>query len=121
MFFDPSRSSYCRFHPATAVFLLLTAGLLSWANLRETGWQRELGDLEPPAGLDPITQRMFYRGWPLSPFMVCMFHGMKWHPEEGRVHMALALDAIIFVVVLFAVGAICERLFRRRKNEVIEQ
>src|SRR5690242_17622026 len=67
-------------HRTTAILLTLLTGILLWANLRESGWEAEWGGPIAP-GLDPITRAMFWRGWPLSPFMFCLFHGMKYHPS----------------------------------------
>src|SRR3954451_11934120 len=63
-------------HLTTTILLTLLTGILLWANLRPTGWQEELGRVEAPAELDPVTKAMFWRGWPLSPFMVCL-DGMR--------------------------------------------
>jgi hypothetical protein len=51
---------------------------------------------------------MFWRGWPLSPFMFCLFHGMKYH-SSGVELWVLAFDGFLFVVALFATKAVCER------------
>src|SRR4051795_1558728 len=66
-------------HLTTAILLTLLTGILLWANLRPTGWQRELGGVESPMETDPITRAMFWRVWPLSPFIFCFVHGMKFH------------------------------------------
>ena len=65
------------------LLLTLVAGILLWANLRPTGWQGEFG-IDTPTGLDPITEAMFWRGWPLSPWMLCLIHSMKLHPDGCR-------------------------------------
>jgi hypothetical protein len=98
-------------HVTTAILLTLLTGILLWANLRPTGWQEELGGLATPGELDPITKAMFWRGWPLSPCMVCLFHGGRFHP--GFIEpCVLALDGILFVVALFVTKAVCERCLR---------
>src|SRR3954465_13945119 len=67
-------------HRTTAILLTLLTGILLWANLRPTVWQEEFGGgSDAPTGLDPITKAMFWRGWPLSPFMFCLIHGMRFH------------------------------------------
>jgi hypothetical protein len=105
--------------PATAVLLALLTGAWLWANLRTSGWQEEM-DLPVAGGLDPITKAMFWRGWPLAPCMICIIHGMKFHPsgEEGLV---LVFDWVVLVVALFLVKAalwlakaVYERWFPRR-------
>ncbi len=106
--------------PATALLLaLLTVGWL-WANLRTTGRQDEVGDLKPATGLDPITEAMFWRGWPLCPFMFCPVHGMGFHPTGLEPYM-LVFDWLVLVVALYLVKlalllakVVCERWFRRR-------
>ena len=98
-------------HLTTTILLTLLTGILLWANLRTTVWQEELGGIDAPTGLDSITKAMFWRGWPLSPCMVCLIHGMKFHPSgiEGCV---LVVDGVLFLVALFAAKAVCESCFR---------
>jgi hypothetical protein len=101
-------------HPVyriTAILLILLTGVLLWANLRPTGWQEEFGGIVSPLELDPITKAMFWRGWPLSPCMVCLFHGMRLHPS-GVEQFLLVFDGALFVVALFATKAVCERCLR---------
>ena len=101
-------------HPTTAILLTLLTGVLLWANLRTSGWQ-EVWNERAPEGLDPVTKAMFYRGWPLAPFMVCLVHGLRFHPNgvEGCV---LVLDGVLFLVALYATKAACERLLRWRRH-----
>jgi hypothetical protein len=98
-------------HLTTTILLTLLTGILLWANLRPTVWQEELGGINAPTGLDPITKAMFWRGWPLSPCMICLMHGMRFHPSgiEGWV---LIFDGVLFLVALFAAKAVCESCFR---------
>lgn len=104
-----------RVHLATAVLLMLVTGILLWANLRPTRWQEEFG-VDTPVELDPITEAMFWRGWPLSPCMVCLVHGMMFHP--CGVQWALVLDAVLFVAALLTVKAVCERCLRWRDTKM---
>jgi hypothetical protein len=98
-------------HRTTAIVLTLLTGVLIWANLRPTGWQEEFGGVDTPPELDPITKAMFWRGWPLSPFMVCLIHGMRFHP--GGIELCvLVVDGGIFVAALFAAKAMCECCLR---------
>lgn len=103
-----------RVHLATAILLTLATGILLWANLRPTGWQEEFG-VDTPAELDPITEAMFWRGWPLSPCEVCLVHGMKFHPSG--VQWALVVDAVLFVAALLAGKAVCERCLRDKTRD----
>jgi hypothetical protein len=57
------------------------------------------GHLLPPSELDPIARFMFYRGWPLSPWIICYYHGGRWQTEDGSVHFALVIDGIISVAI----------------------
>jgi hypothetical protein len=97
--------------------LILVAGVLVWLNFRVTADQTWLGHIEPPDELNPLTRSLFFRGWPLSPWMLCPFHGMKWHPEEIFCELALVLDAVVALLVLAALGYACEWWVRgRRRN-----
>ena len=99
-------------HRTTAILLTLLTGVLLWTNLRPTVWQEDFGGgIDAPTGLDPITRAMFWRGWPLSPCMVCLFHGMRLHPS-GVEQFLLVFDGALFVVALFATKAVCERCLR---------
>jgi hypothetical protein len=98
-------------HRATAVLLALLTVVLLWANLRPTGWQEELGGVDAPVELDPFTKAMFWRGWPLSPCMVCLVHGLRFHPG-GIEQWALALDGVVFVAALFIAKALSEHYLR---------
>ena len=102
-------------HPVrltTAVLLTLLTGVWLWANLRNSGWQ-EVWNEDAPAGLDPLTKAMFYRGWPLAPFIMCRIQHMQFQPS-GLEQCVLALDGVLFLVALSATKAVCERLLRWR-------
>jgi hypothetical protein len=99
-------------HRTTAFFLALIPGALLWANLRPTGCQADLGGVDPPEALDPVTRALFWRGWPLSPCMVCPVHGLRFHPSSVE-RCVLVLDCVLFVVVLLATKTACERRLRR--------
>jgi hypothetical protein len=101
-------------HPTTAILLTLLTGVLLWANLRNSGWQ-EVWNERAPEGLDPVTKAMFYRGWPLAPFMVCLIHGLRFH-SSGVEGCVLVLDGVLFLVALYATKAACERLLRWRRD-----
>jgi hypothetical protein len=105
-----------RVHRPTVILLALVAGLFLWLNLRPTDHQERL-NLLPPRELDPLTRRLFYRGWPLSPFLVCEYRGMKWHPEESFCQSALLLDAGAVLSVLVALGCACEWWMRRQRTD----
>jgi|GEM_PF-3749286 len=97
-------------HRTTAVLLTLLTGILLWANLRPSGWQEEFGGDTLPE-LDAITRSMFWRGWPLSPCMFCLIHGMRFRPG-GIERCVLVFDGFLFVVALFATRAVSERCLR---------
>jgi hypothetical protein len=104
----------------TFVLVMAAAAALAWMNLRVSSAVHEM-NLDPkgtPLGLDPVTYYMFFRGWPLSPFEVCIFHGMKFHPEESPVRFVLVLDLAVAGVVLFCVAVLSEWLIRRSAIKV---
>jgi len=96
-------------HLTTTILLTLLTGILLWANLRPTGWQ-EVWNVDAPAELDPVTKAMFWRGWPLSPFMICI-DGLRCRPSPIA-GCLLVFDGVLFVVALFAAKAVCESCFR---------
>ncbi len=107
-----------RVHLPTGVLLTLVAGTFLWANLRLAGRERELGlPLADP--LDPVAEDMFYRGWPLSPCLVCLVHGMKFHPSELGVHGILVFDGVVCAVALFVVRGVCELCIRWQAKRAV--
>jgi hypothetical protein len=101
-----------RVHLTTGVLLAITTATLLWANLRTTQWEREWGEA-PPSELDPVTYAMFWHGWPLAPFMVCDYHGMKFHAYQPNVlRGTLVIDGVLFIAVLSTVRNICEMCIR---------
>jgi hypothetical protein len=95
-------------HVITALLLILITGILLWANLRPTGWEA-FGGL--PMELDPITKEMFWRGWPLSPCMICKYRSMRFH-TSGIEGCVLVFDGILFLFALFATRTVSERCLR---------
>jgi hypothetical protein len=110
-------------HPAhltTTILLTLLTGILLWANLRPSVWREEWGGFDTPSELDPITKAMFWRGWPLSPFMICV-DGLRFR-HIGISVFALVFDGLLFLVALFAMKAVCEGCFRwRRSSKLVSQ
>jgi hypothetical protein len=98
--------------PITAFFLASLTVVWVWANLRNSGWQ-EVWNERAPEGLDPVTKAMFYRGWPLAPFMVCIIYFNRFRPSglEGSV---LVLDWLVLFVALSLGRFVCERCCHRR-------
>ena len=99
-------------HPATAILLALLTGVWLWANLRNSGWE-EVWNERAPAALDPVTKAMFYRGWPLAPFMVCISYFNRFQPSGGE-GLTLVFDWLVLFAALYATKAACERLLRWR-------
>jgi hypothetical protein len=103
----------------TGVFVTIIAGVLLWANLRPTVWQGRW-DLEAPSQLDPITEKMFWRGWPISPWMLCPLRHMVLDPDGRFVGGALVVDAILYVIAVSATKVLSEEslgwLKRRRRR-----
>ena len=102
--------------PPTGIFLTLVAGILLLANLRATEWPRQFSE-STPSGLGPVTEAMFWRGWPLSPCMVCLVHGMKFHPG-GEQWGVLFFDGAVFVVALLVATVACESCLRWRDRRM---
>jgi hypothetical protein len=54
--------------------------------------------------------------------MVCLIHGLKFHPDEDwAVHWALVIDGVLFVVAVFAVRIACEWFLRWRGRRMPDQ
>ncbi|WP_435009280.1 hypothetical protein P12x_000532 [Tundrisphaera lichenicola] len=101
--------------PITVVFLALLTGAWIWANLRETGWQ-EVWNEDPPEELDPVTKSMFYRGWPLAPFILCPIRRMSFRPG-GLESLVVVFDWFVLLVGLSLarfVWELCSRWRDRR-------
>jgi hypothetical protein len=98
--------------PITAFFLALLTGAWIWANLRNSGWGEEWGN-DIPEGLDPVTQAMFYRGWPLAPFMFCIIYFNRFH-SGGLEGLALVFDWLVLTAALSLARFVCERCFHWR-------
>jgi hypothetical protein len=92
---------------AKRVIQVAVAGLLLWANSR-TGSGAVRTRLKPPDELWPLGKELFYRGWPLSPWMVCSFHGGRWHPEEDFIWLTLVYDAVIAVLLILVLSLLID-------------
>ena len=68
-----------------------------------------------PEGSDPVTKAMFYRGWPLAPFMFCIIYFNRYRPNGGEA-LVLVFDWLVLIVALYATKAACERLLRWRRH-----
>jgi hypothetical protein len=105
------------FHTTTNVLLLVSAVILLYVNLRTSDQGlNEYGDGLALTDLDAITAALFFKGWPFSPYMVCSFHGMRWHPEESFVHLPLLLDALVAYYILLYIAIVSELLWRYWKK-----
>ncbi len=98
--------------PITVFLLALITGPWIWANLRDSGWQEEWGG-DIPEGLDPVTKAMFYRGWPLAPFMFCIIYFNRFRPG-GLEGLVLVFDWLVLIAALTLARFVCERCFRER-------
>jgi hypothetical protein len=108
-----------RFRPVTVVLLSIVALLLLWANLQTSaGWKDFGAGIGAPTELDPVTRYFFSRGWPLSPFWVCLVEGMKFRPG-GIAHLALALNVLIAGLLLALTAVMSEWLARRVEHQRI--
>jgi hypothetical protein len=71
-----------------------------------------------------IGSYFFTRGWPLSPWMFCTWHGGKWHPEEGftwgplsiSAWWVLVADVALLLVALILVAMVSECLIALWRN-----
>jgi hypothetical protein len=101
----------------TAIVLTLVAGMLLWANLRRVERLEQRG-VEKPQNLDGLTEAMFWRGWPLCPFMFSPYvSSFRYITEDQVLQRALIYDGAVYVAALFATRFLCERCFRRRRSE----
>jgi hypothetical protein len=98
--------------PITVFFLALLTGAWIWANLRDSGWQEEWGG-DIPERSDPVTKAMFYRGWPLAPFMVCLIYFNRFRPS-GLEGLVLVFDWLVLIAALCLARFVCERCFHWR-------
>jgi len=98
--------------PITVFFLALLTGAWIWANLRASGWQEEWGG-DIPEELDPVTKAMFYRGWPLAPFMFCIIYFNRFRPG-GLEGLVLVFDWLVLIAALSLARFVCERCFHWR-------
>jgi hypothetical protein len=101
----------------TAFFLALLTGAWIWANLRDSGWQ-EVWNEDAPEGVDPITRTMFWRGWPIAPFMLCLIHGNRFRSGGGE-GLALVFDWLVLFLVLSLARFVCERCSLRRNRRAV--
>jgi len=101
-------------HWVTGVFLTAVATLMLWANLRPTGWESQF-DQQLPNELDAVTKTMFWRGWPVCPWMLCEWRHMAPDVEQGLPQAALPLNGAVFLAALFGAKAACKRCLRGRK------
>ncbi|MGO8688347.1 MAG: hypothetical protein ACLQLG_01820 [Thermoguttaceae bacterium] len=93
--------------PVTGVVLALVAATLLWANLRPTEWARWCcAGMPAPGKLDPVTEAMFYRGFPLTPCLFCVIYFMRSQPS-GTEWWVLVVDGVVFAAALLAVRITC--------------
>jgi hypothetical protein len=97
----------------TFIAMALAAGALLGANLRVSRVAIDFGMVALP-GSDAFSRFFFHRGWPLSPCHICVFHGMRFRPEEGfPVALALGVDVAAAGLWLLGVAVLCEWVVRR--------
>ncbi|QEH35594.1 hypothetical protein OJF2_41470 [Aquisphaera giovannonii] len=104
-------------HLATYVSTTLVAGGLLGANLRVNSIARDFLDMGVEAvwGVDPLVQFYFFRGWPLSPCMFCLIHGMRFRGAGFAVGLALGLNLAVAGLILMGVAIVGELLMRRQR------
>ena len=97
-----------RTHPLTALVLFTICTILIAANART---HKLGGNMGPPEELGLVGKLFFFRGWPLSPEMVCEVHGLKYHPDGSLLWVPL-IDGVVAGSILFAAGYTTERCIR---------
>jgi hypothetical protein len=102
-------------HRLTIIALAVVAGALLWANWRESPLAREWA-LGPPQECGAVAQHLYVRGWPFSPWMFAIVHGLRAHLEEGVLWLVLLVDAILAFVTLSSVAYLMELAIRRCEN-----
>ena len=112
---QPARKRpWFQFHLSTAIVLMFVAGGILWANLQERIVYEFYADL--------IFCEVHGRGLPLcfqrltsqtegSDEVTHLYGTMSWRYD------GLAVDLVLALVVLLAVGSICEWLIRRRERK----
>ncbi|WP_165225332.1 hypothetical protein [Aquisphaera insulae] len=108
-----------RLHPARPIPVVILTGLSAawtWANLRDPGWE-EVWIESAPRELNPITRALFYRGWPLAPFMLCIIHGNRFRPD-GFESWAMVIDRLVLLAALWLARLGCDRLAIRNCDHV---
>lgn len=95
------------------------ASVLVWANLQTSAGWEDAGFRGPgwgPPERDPITRYFFSRGWPLSPWWVCIYHGNRFRTEESPVRFVLVLNGIVACLILYGTATLSEWLSGRLKR-----
>jgi hypothetical protein len=89
---EQSRRKRFQIHLSTAVLLMLAAGAIVWANVKERPWG----------------ERFIIRGWPLD--------WMEYWGMSGKDYSLLGIpcDIVVAALLLFAVWFVCEWWIRRR-------
>lgn len=96
--------------PITAFILGLITAAWIWANLHDFGWEEEWGN-DFPDGLNPFTKAMFYRGWPVAPFMICLIERNRFQ-ASGLEEVVLVFDWLVLFLALVLARFVCERCCR---------
>jgi hypothetical protein len=103
--------------PLPQVAVLIGATLFLWANTHESQlvarYNIALGE-----EWTCISRYLFTRGWPISPWMVCVIHGQRFHPEDCFAWWALVFDAILGFFTLIALGVFTQWQVGSRKRQL---
>ncbi len=105
-----------RVHLPTGIVVTLVAGTLLWLNLTPTKWKEQFHEV-PPDYLDPVSKAMFWRGWPVGPWMICWHQNLS--VRRGG-QGAIIFDGVFFVIVLFAARVACEWCVRKCGTPISE-
>ena len=101
---ETKKRRWFQIHLSTAVVLMITAGVLMWANLRE---QRGGTKCRPH-------EWGFYYGWPISLFE-SLGSDITCESDHTERQVQMVVNILVSFAILAAVGFTCEWWARRRK------
>lgn len=96
-----------KLHLSTGLALLATEAGLIWANATQTPLVRHV--FSASLGSEPLARFLYIRGWPLAPCLICSTMDPA---RDPGCWVALAIDSLVAVAALFAVGLVVEWLAR---------
>src|SRR5437762_2765563 len=98
---------------STAVVLMLVAGVLVWANVREREALLKYPDGTVAPANGPFFEVRDY-GWPFVAYRKMHFFTETWYLHLGP---SVLYDALIALAILLVVWQVCEWRIRRREQQ----